>query len=220
MDLHPGAGAGDSPALCPLGQGSARSRWRSRAFHSHRAPSRWPGADTRLPRRRSPGTGAEAPGLRHPERDPAHGACAHADSQGPVRAVTPAANRSRQRRRAPAPPRPASPRPSALAPPLGAGPAPARFPGFAACALPRPARSRSLALRREIPPEREPGRVPPGGSGALGVAVGARWPQVGLCAAVDGRRGHCLRRRWLSRSSRAFSRYCLSSNVAPLRTEL
>lgn len=162
MDLHPGAGAGDSPALCPLGQGSARSRWRSRAFHSHRAPSRWPGADTRLPRRRSPGTGAEAPGLRHPERDPAHGACAHADSQGPVRAVTPAANRSRQRRRAPAPPR--------LAPPLGAGPAPRRWPrpraisglrglrAPAACALPEPrseardparARAGACSSRRE-----------------------------------------------------------------------
>lgn len=132
-----------------------------------------------------------------PRTRPWHGACAHARLPGASQ------GRDTCGQQVPAaPPRP-PPRP---APPRR--PAPRRWPrppraisrlrdlrNCIPAGVRWGARSRSLALRREIPREQESGRFPPGGSGTLGLAVGARWLQVGLCGVVDGRRGQLLRRR-------------------------
>ncbi|XP_026959847.1 uncharacterized protein [Sagmatias obliquidens] len=127
---------------------------------------------------------AEETGLRRPKRDPAHGACAHVSTL-PVRAVTPAINRSWEPRPnprlAPAPPPWSGPRLHAHR----AGSAPARdFPAFGTCrtVFPRgfvgardPVDLLGGARSRE---SRRLTIFPKAGAERCGLAVGERWLQL------------------------------------------
>lgn len=129
------------------------------------APSRWPGAASRRHQADTPtaattvpeargGTGAQAAGLRRSEHDPAHGACAHADTPG----AWPGSDTCDQQV-PPAPPLGAarSPRLPGLAPPprAPADPAPPGVPGSG----PRPG-----GIPAGVGWARDPARPGPGAS--------------------------------------------------------